>query len=82
MLPALLVSGALCYVDLAFIEWHPINEKTKLSLPNAVDMSKNELSRLITAATKVPGCRFNQLDFDDESFVDGKAIPFVLPGRL
>jgi hypothetical protein len=74
VLPAMIVSGALCHLDLMFAEWHEDN--MRLSMPERCNLTREEILSAfegLRATNRACNVEFN--DLDDESYVDGTAIP-------
>jgi FkbM family methyltransferase len=73
--PAIAISGALCHVNLIFLEWHP--ESFRVKMPEHVEMDKNQLLNTFSKLRATyPSCQVNISTLDDETYLDGKRIPF------
>lgn len=72
IVPGMILSGALCDVDLAFLEWHGNDTKPANSTRMASEQLINVFNELKSFA---PHCRTQLSMVDDESYVDGVSIP-------
>lgn len=72
LLPAMMLNGALCDLDVLFLEVHPermrVDEGVKLTVPHMKDL----FSQMRKAQ---PQCTVNIMDLDDESYLHGDKIP-------
>jgi len=77
VMPALMVSGALCHVDLVFAEWH--DDRMRLAMPGRSNMSASEMHEAFEGlrSTTNNECKVKFMELDDETYVDGTAIPFA-----
>lgn len=74
VLPALIIRGALCHIDLIFAEWH--GDSMRLAMPGRANLTKDEIIRSFEDLRSVdPACKVKFSDLDDESYVDGTSIP-------
>jgi hypothetical protein len=72
LFPGLLVSGALCDLSMLFLEVH----REEFRGVDGVNMTMADMEQLFAKVRKAnPHCRVNVTDLDDESYLDGKAIP-------
>jgi hypothetical protein len=72
--PAIAISGALCHINLIFLEWH--KESFRLNMPEHVDMNKKQLLDAFDKfRVTYPSCLVDISAVDDESYVDGTRIP-------
>jgi hypothetical protein len=73
LFPALMLSGGLCDISILFLEVH----REAFRSAEGVDMTMQEMQQAFAKMRKAnPQCRVEVQDLDDESFLDGKAIPF------
>lgn len=73
VLPALIVSGALCHIDLIFAEWH---DHMRGVIPGSANLTKGEIIHAFESMQATnPTCKLMFSDLDDESYVDGTSIP-------
>lgn len=72
--PAMIVSGALCHLDHIFAEWH--GDGMRQAIPGSTNLTKSEILYAFESMRVTnPGCNVVFNDLDDETFVDGTAIP-------
>jgi hypothetical protein len=72
LFPGLVVSGALCDLDMLFLEAH----REEFRSADGVNMTIPDMERLFDQMRKGNShCKVNVTDLDDETYLDGKAIP-------
>lgn len=78
LVPGLMLSGGLCDLSTVFLEVHPIVMAQDNGRAPQMTMPEVEASfaKLRNAS---PQCRVQLVNLDDETYLDGKAIP--LPGH-
>lgn len=73
VLPAMIVSGALCQIDLIYIEWH---EYLRGRMPDKFNMTRDAMLEAFEAMRRMhPRCNVAFSALDDETYVDGTAVP-------
>lgn len=73
VLPAMIVNGALCHIDLLFAEWH---DYAKGRIPGSTNLTRLEMLQAFQAMRVThQECKVQFSDLDDESYVDGTSIP-------
>lgn len=76
VMPALIVSGALCHVDIVYAEWH--RDRMRLAMPGRSNMTASEMLSAFEALRATNNdCKVKFMNLDDETYVDGTAIPFA-----
>jgi FkbM family methyltransferase len=74
LFPAMVVSGALCRIDLIFAEWH--RDSMRRVIPGSVNLTKDEMIHAFESMRIThPSCKIVYTELDDESYVDGTSIP-------
>jgi hypothetical protein len=74
VIPAMMVSGALCHIDLIFAEWH--EGGMRLAMQQRSNLTSQEmLSAFEGLRVANHDCKVEFSHLDDESYVDGTAIP-------
>jgi hypothetical protein len=75
VMPAMIISGALCHIDLVFAEWH--GDGMRRAIPGSANLTKGEMiDAFESMRVTYPACKVQFIDLDDESYVDGTAVPF------
>jgi hypothetical protein len=74
LMPALILSGALCRIDLIFVEWH--GDGKRRVIPGSANATKEEMMHAFQSMrVAYPACDVEFNDLDDESYADGTTIP-------
>jgi FkbM family methyltransferase len=74
VLPALIIRGALCHIDLIFAEWH--GDAMRLKMPERANLTKEEMLNSFERLRQVDSeCKVKFSDIDDETYVDGTEVP-------
>jgi hypothetical protein len=72
LFPGLVVSGAMCDLSMLFLEVH----REEFRGADGVDLTMTAMEEVFDTMRKAnPHCRVNVTNLDDESYLDGKAIP-------